>query len=79
MIDLNAHHFSKQVFIVRPLGNIHIKRVFSNSSSFTGVIEGFKGVTTLSTMIESSPTLTKTKRVAETIWYFHSEGVDAFI
>jgi len=29
-------------------------------------------------MTESSPSSTKTKKVAETIWYLHSEGVNAF-
>ncbi len=44
-----------------------------------GVTGGFEGVTTSSAMIESSPMLTKTKGVVETIWYLHSKGVDAFI
>jgi hypothetical protein len=29
-------------------------------------------------MIESSHASTKTKRVAKTIWYFHSKEVNAF-
>jgi hypothetical protein len=30
-------------------------------------------------MIESSPALPKTKRVAQIIWYLHLKEVDAFI
>jgi len=52
--------------------------VFSSSSFSTGATGGFKGVTTSSAMIESSPTLTKIKWVVKIIWYLHSERVDAF-
>jgi len=53
--------------------------VSSSFSSSMGAIRGFEGVTTSSAMIEYSPRSTKTKGVVETIWYLHSEGVDAFI
>jgi hypothetical protein len=53
--------------------------VFSSSSSSTSATRRFEGILTSSAVIEYSPTLTKTKRVAETIWYLHSKGVDAFI
>ncbi len=52
--------------------------VSSSSSSFIGATEGFDGVIILSIMIESSPTSTKTKKVARIIWYLCSERVDAF-
>jgi len=52
--------------------------VFSSSSFSTGATGGFKGVTTSSAMIESSPALTKIKWVVGIILYLHSEGVDAF-
>jgi hypothetical protein len=44
-----------------------------------GTIGGFKGITTSSAMTKSSQGSTKTKKVVGTIWYLHSEGVDAFI
>ncbi len=51
----------------------------SSSSSFsTSVTGGFKGVTTSSTMIEFSPTSTKTKKITGTTWYLCSKGVEAF-
>ncbi len=50
-----------------------------NSSSSASTTRRFKGVTASSAMIESSLTSTKTKKVARTIWYLHSKGVDAFI
>jgi len=49
------------------------------SSFSTSEIGGFEGVTTSSTMTKFSPTLTKTKRVAETMWYLRSEGVEVFL
>ncbi len=52
----------------------------SSSSSFsTSEIGGFDGVATSSTMTKFSPTSTKTKRIAETMWYLCSEGVEAFL
>ncbi len=62
----------------------HWETFTSNSASLSffssiGVIGGFESVTTSSAMIESSPTLIKTKRAAGTIWYLHSKGVDVFI
>jgi hypothetical protein len=42
--------------------------VSSSYSSFTGTIGKFEGVTTLSTMIESSFASIKTKRVVKTMW-----------
>ncbi len=51
----------------------------SSSSSFASVTRGFESIATSFTMIESSLTSTKTKGVAETIWYLYSKGVDAFI
>jgi hypothetical protein len=53
--------------------------VFPSSSSFTDLTRGFEGVTTSSAMIKSSPPSTKIEGVVETIWYLHSEGVNAFI
>jgi len=50
----------------------------SSSSSSISATGGFKGVTTSFAMTESSPSSTKTKEVVGTIWYLHSEGVDAF-
>jgi hypothetical protein len=44
-----------------------------------GTTGGFEGIIASSTMAESSPASTKTKRVVGTIWYLHPEGVDAFI
>jgi hypothetical protein len=55
------------------------KGVYSSFSFSTSAIGGFKGVITSSAMIELSLAWTKTKGVVGTIWYFHSEGVDAFI
>jgi hypothetical protein len=52
--------------------------VYSSSSSSTGAIGGFEGITTSSTMIESSYASTKTKKIVETIWYLHSKKVDVF-
>ncbi len=50
----------------------------SNSSPPINVIGGFEGVTTSCTMIEFSFASTKTKKVAEVIWYLHSKKVDVF-
>ncbi len=52
--------------------------VSSSSSSSIGATRGFEGIIASSAMIESSRALTKTKWVAETIWYLCLEGVDAF-
>ncbi len=52
----------------------------SSSSSFsTSETGGFEGVTTSFTMAKFSLTSTKTKRVAETMWYLRLEGVEAFL
>jgi hypothetical protein len=55
-----------------------LNSVFSSSSSSTGATGGFEGVITSSAMTESSPASIKTKKVARTMWYLHSEGVEAF-
>ncbi len=47
--------------------------------SSTGATGGFKGVVTSSAMTKSSLALKKFDGVAETIYYLHSKGVDAFI
>jgi hypothetical protein len=52
---------------------------FSNSSSYTGVTGGFEGVTISFAMTKSSPASIKTKGAIITIWYLHSQGVNAFI
>jgi hypothetical protein len=53
--------------------------VSSNFSFCISAIGGFEGVATSSTMIKFSHASTKTKRVAETIWYLYLKGVDAYI
>jgi hypothetical protein len=45
----------------------------------TSIIGGVESIIASSTMIESSPTSIKTKRVTKIIWYLHSKKVDAFI
>jgi len=50
----------------------------SSSSCYTGATNGFKGVVTSSTMTSSHLHQQKTKKVAETMWYLHSEGVEVF-
>ncbi len=52
---------------------------FLSSSYFTSTAGVFEGVVASSTMIESSPTSTKTKRVIEINYYLHSKEVDVFI
>jgi hypothetical protein len=44
----------------------------------TNEIRGFEGVVTSSAMIKFSPTSTKTKKVAEMMWYLHSKRVEVF-
>jgi hypothetical protein len=51
----------------------------SSSSYSTNETRGFEGVVTSSTMTKFSPTSTKTKRVAETMWYLRSKGVEVFL
>jgi len=51
----------------------------SSSSFSTGKTRRFEGVTTSSAMAKFSPASTKTKRVAEIMWYLRSEGVEAFL
>jgi len=51
----------------------------SSSSSFsTSGTEGFEGIMTSSAMTKFSPASIKIKRVAKTMWYLRSEGVNAF-
>jgi hypothetical protein len=52
--------------------------VSSGFFSYINATGGFEGITTSSTMTESSLASTKTKGVAGTIWYLRSKGVDAF-
>jgi hypothetical protein len=56
-----------------------LNNVSSNYSSFINRTRGFEGIVTSSTMIESSLTLTKTKKVVRVIWYLHSKEVNVFI
>jgi len=56
-----------------------LNNVSSNYSSSTSRTRGFEGIVTSSTMIESSLTSTKTKKVVKIIWYLHSKEVDVFI
>ncbi len=52
----------------------------SSSSSFSSSeTRGFEGVATSSAMTKFSPTLIKTKRVAETMGYLHIERVEVFL
>jgi hypothetical protein len=53
--------------------------VFLNYSSSMGATRGFEGITSSFAMTKFSLASTKTKTVVGTIWYLHSEGVDAFI
>ncbi len=53
--------------------------VSSNSSFSISEIRGFEGVATSSVMTKFSPASTKTKRIAETMWYLRSEEVEVFL
>jgi hypothetical protein len=44
-----------------------------------GATRGFESTIASSVMTKSSFTSTKTKKVVKTIWYLHSEEVNAFI
>jgi hypothetical protein len=57
--------------------SLQLLETFTSSGAYSsifpsiGTIGQFKGVVPSYAMIESSPTLTKTKRVVEVIWYLH--------
>jgi hypothetical protein len=49
-----------------------------SSSCSTIATRGFEGIPMSSAMTKFSPSSTKTKRVAETMWYLCSKGVKIF-